>query len=72
MNCLKCKKKADSKNLKVTKTKKWKLIILSRYVVCDNEKSKFIKEEDASGLLSSQGIKTTVRSGIPIPKSISF
>ena len=46
--------------------------MLSRYVVCDNEKSKFIKEEDASGLLSSQGIKTTVRSGIPIPKSISF
>lgn len=58
--------------VKVTKTKKWKLIILSRYVVCDNEKSKFTKEEDASGFLSSPGIKTPVRSGIPIPKSISF
>ena len=33
-------------------------MLLSKCVVCDGKKSKFMKEEEASGLLSSLGIKT--------------
>ena len=31
---------------------------LSKCAVCESKKSKFIKEQEASGLLSSLGIKT--------------
>ena len=33
-------------------------MLLSKCTVCDSKKSKFIKEQEASGLLSSLGIKT--------------
>ena len=33
-------------------------MILSKCEVCNSKKSKFIKEQEASGLLSSLGIKT--------------
>ena len=33
-------------------------MLLSRCAVCDSKKSKFIKEQEASGLLSNLGIKT--------------
>ena len=32
-------------------------MLLPKCAVCDSEKPKFIKEEEASGLLSSLGIK---------------
>ena len=34
------------------------IVLLSKCAVCDSKKSKFIKEQEASGLLSSLGIKT--------------
>ena len=40
-------------------------MLLSRRVVCDSKKSKFIKEQEASGLLSSWRIKTPL-SKIPL------
>ena len=33
-------------------------MILSKYAVCDSKKLRFIKEPEASGLLSCLGIKT--------------
>ena len=33
-------------------------MILSKSAECDSKKSKFIKEQEANGLLSSLGIKT--------------
>ena len=33
-------------------------MLLSNCAVCDGKNSKFIKEQEASGLLSSLGIKT--------------
>ena len=33
-------------------------MLLSNCVVCDSKKSKFLKQQEASGLLSSLGIKT--------------
>ena len=54
--CLKCRKNTESKNQKNYKDKKRKIMILSKCAVCDNKKSKFIKEEEAS-IISSLGIK---------------
>ena len=51
--CLKCKKKnTESINPKVSKTSNDKTIILSKCAVCDSKISKFIKEQQAKGLLS--------------------
>ena len=41
------------KNSRVTKTKKGKPILLSKWAVCDSKKFRFIKEQEASGLSSS-------------------
>ena len=56
--CFKCRKNTESKTPKVVKTKNWKIMLLSKWAVYDSKKSKFIKEQEASGLLSSLGIKT--------------
>ena len=56
--CLKCKKNTESIDPKVSKTSNNKTIILSKCVVCGSKKSKFIKEQQAKGLLSNLGIKT--------------
>ena len=55
--CLKCRKNTESKNAKVVKTKNRRIILLSKCAVCDSKKSKLIKQQNASGLLSSLGIK---------------
>ena len=60
--CLKCRKKTKSKNPKVGRTNKLKLMFLSKCAGCDSKKSRFIKEQEASGLLSSLGIKTPILS----------
>ena len=54
---LKCKKNAEIKNLKVVKTKNWTTMLLSKCEVCDSKKSRFVKEQEASGLISSLEIK---------------
>ena len=55
--CLKCIEKTDSKNSSC-KNKKQKNKVIPNCVVCSSKKSRFIKEQEASGLLSSLGIKT--------------
>ena len=52
------KKNTESKNPKVARTKNWKIMLLSKWAVCDSNNSKIIKEQEASGLLSSLGLKT--------------
>ena len=56
--CLKFTKNTESKNPKVARTKNGRIMLLLKCTVCDSEKSKFIKEQETSGLLSSLGIKT--------------
>ena len=56
--CLKCRKNTESINPKVSETSNGKTIILSKCALCDSKKSKFIKEQQAKGLLSNLGIKT--------------
>ena len=51
--CLKCKKNTESKNPKAVKTKNKRIMPLSKCAVCESKKSKFIKQQKASGLLRS-------------------
>ena len=68
--CLKCRKKAESKNPKVAKTKKnGRIMILLKCAVSDSKKSKFIKEQEVIGLWSSLGIKTPLTK-IPLVGSL--
>ena len=62
--CLKCKKKHTTKKQTesissiVWKSHNGKTVLLSKCVVCNNKKSRFIKEQEAGGLLSKSEIKT--------------
>ena len=58
--CLKCRKNKESKNTKVVRAKNERIMLLSKCVVCNSKKSKFVKQQEPSGLLSSLGIKTTL------------
>ena len=57
-SCLKCKKNTESIISKVSKTTNGKMMILSKCPICGSKKSKFIKEQQAKGLLSNLGIRT--------------
>ena len=63
--CLKCKKNTKNLNFKFFKTKNNRLIMQSKCSDCGNKKSKFVKEQEAKGLLSNLGIKTPL-SKIPL------
>ena len=55
---MKCRKSTESKNPKVVKTIDGRIMLLSKCTLDNNKKSKFIKERETSGLLSSLRIKT--------------
>ena len=63
--CLKCKKNAENIDPKVFRTKNNRLIMQSQCSNCRNKKSRFVKEQDAKGLLSDLGIKSPL-SKIPL------
>ena len=63
--CVKCRKNTENLNSKLFKTKNNRLIIQSKCPVCRIKKSRFVKEQEAKGLLSNLGIKTSL-SKIPL------
>ena len=63
--CVKCRKNAENLNSKIFKTKNNRLIMQSKCPVCGIKKSRFVKEQEAKGLLSNLGIKTLL-SKIPL------
>ena len=63
--CLKCTKDTDNIDPKMFKTKNNRLLMQSKCSVCNNKKSRFVKEQDPKGLLSNLGIKTPL-SKIPL------
>ena len=69
--CLKCKENTESINPKVSKTTDSKTIILSKCAICGSKKSKFIKEQQAKGLLSNLGLRTPLNK-IPVLGDILF
>ena len=65
--CLKCKKDAESVDLKVIKTKNDRTMFLSKYAVCSSNKSRLIKEQEAKRLLSISPL-----SKVPLSRDILF
>ena len=63
--CLKCKKDTENLDSKIFKTKNNRLIMQSKCSDCENKKSRFMKEQEAKGLLSNSGIKKPLNK-IPI------
>ena len=63
--CLKCKTNTDNIDPKMFRTKNNRLLTQSICSVYKNKKSRFVKEQDAKGLLSQLGIKTPL-SKIPL------
>ena len=69
--CFKCRRNTKSINPKVSKTTNGKAIILSTCAICGSKKSKFIKEQEAKGLLSNLGLRTSLNK-IPVLGNILF
>ena len=69
--CLKCKKNTANIDPKVSSASNGRVMILSKCAICDSKKSRFIKNQEAQGLLSKLGIKTPL-SKIPILGDVLF
>ena len=68
---LKWKRDAENINPRILKTSKNRTIILSKCTECESKKSKFIKNQEAKGLLSNLGVRTPLRN-VPILGDILF
>ena len=62
---MKCRKNIENLTSKIFKTKNNRFLIQSKCTDCGIKKSRFVKEQEAKGLLSNLGIKTPL-SKIPL------
>ena len=69
--CLKCRKNTENTNPRVSKTSNGKTMLLSKCAMWDSKKSRFIKNQEAKGLLSNLGVRTPL-SKVPILGDILF
>ena len=58
--CLKCRNNTGSINPIVSKSNNSKTMILSKCAICGSKKSRFIKKQEASGILSNLCLRTPV------------
>ena len=63
--CLKCRKDTENINPRVSNTSNGRKTILSKYAICGSKKSRFIKDQEAKGILSNLGVRTP-SSKVPI------
>ena len=59
--CLKCRKDTENIDPEIVRTKNDRLVMQSKCSVCGIKKPRFVKEQEAKGLLSNLGIKTPLR-----------
>ena len=64
-HCLACRKYTKNNNPKVVRNRQNKLMRQSNCATCNNKKSRFIKNQQAMGILSNLGIKTPL-SKVPL------
>ena len=69
--CLKCKKNTENIDSKILSTSNGKSMILSKCAICGSKKSRFIRNQEAKGLLSNLGIRTPL-SKVPVLGDILF
>ena len=56
--CLKCRKNTENINPSFPSTSHGRAMTLSKCAICGSNKSRFIKNQEAKGLLSNLAIKT--------------
>ena len=56
--CLKCRKNIENINSRVLKTSNDRAMVLSKCAICDSKKTRFMKKQEAKGLLSKLGFRT--------------
>ena len=59
--CLKCRKNTENINPRVSKTSNGRTMVLSKCAICGSKKSRFVKNQEAKGLLSNLGVRTPLR-----------
>ena len=69
--CLKCGKDTENINPSVSNTNNGRKTILSKCAIRGSKKSRFIKNQEAKGLLSNLGVRTPL-SKVPILGDILF
>ena len=69
--CLKCRKKTENINPRVSKTSNGRTMVLSKCAKCGGKKSRIIKNQEAKGLLSNLGVRTLLNK-VPILGDIFF
>ena len=69
--CLKCWKDTKNINQRVSNTSNGEKMILSKCAICGSKKSRFIKNQEAKGLLNNLGVRTPL-SKVPILGNILF
>ena len=52
-----CRRNTDNVNSKMIKTRNGRLQLKSQCSICGNKKSRFVKEQEGKGILSSVGIR---------------
>ena len=70
-HCLKCRKDTENIYPKVSNTSNGKAMILSKCAICGSKKLRFVKNQEAIGLLSNLGLTTADRK-VPISADILF
>ena len=66
-----CKKYTKNVNSKVSNASNGKIMILSKCATCGSKKSRFIRKQEAIGLLSNLGLRIPL-SKVPILGDILF
>ena len=56
--CLKCRKDTDDRDPKILSSSNGRAMVLSKCAISGSKKSRFIKKQEAKGLLSNLSIKT--------------
>ena len=69
--CLKCRKNTENINPRVSKTSNGRTMVLSKCAICGSKKLRFIKNQEAKGLLSNLVVRTPL-SKVPIWGNILF
>ena len=69
--CLKCRKDTENVDPRVSNTSNGRKTILWKCAICGSKKSRFIKDQEAKGLLSNLGVRTPL-SKVPILGDILF
>ena len=69
--CLKCRKDTENINPRVSNTSNGRKTILTICAICGSKTSRFIKNQEAKGLLSNLGVRTPL-SKVPILGDILF